>query len=198
VLKAAPLEVRLYESTGEMKEVAVHARSYDTAQVIEDPKHYEGILATKRKYFGNILHKRFLELGKTAKKFLEGLVAGGLPPLRHLQRILNLVSAYGREEVISAMQHAMTCNAYGASYVETILRQRREAKGLPELPSLHIPQRPEWNDLTTDDPDLAVYDQMPGAPPSGELPLAEPSNGELPFEDLPPDEEAGGPIPTRR
>jgi transposase len=154
-LKATATAVQLFLST---EEVAVHLRSYDRGAVIENPKHYEGILSTKRKYFSNILHKRFLELGPVAKEFLEGLTEAEVHPLRHLQRILNLVGAYGKESVIEAMGHAISCNAYGASYVENILFQRRSAQGLPEIQQLEIPEKPDWNNIVTDEPDLSIYD----------------------------------------
>ncbi|HMX43135.1 MAG TPA: IS21 family transposase [Elusimicrobiota bacterium] len=156
VLKATSTQVRLLL---DCQEVAAHPRSYDRGQVIEDPKHYEGILATKRQYFHTILHKRFAELGPVAKTFLDGLIAADLHPIRHLQQILMLVTTYGKDEVLSAMEHAMTCNALGSAYVQNILLQRRAAKGLPELPSLEIPQRPEWNTIETPDPDLSLYDE---------------------------------------
>jgi transposase len=154
-LKATATAVRLFLGA---EEVAAHPRSYDRGAVIENPKHYEGILSTKRKHFSNILHKRFLELGPVAKQFLEGLAQAEVHPLRHLQRILNLVSAYGKESVLAAMEHATSCNAYGASYVENILLQRRSAQGLPEMQQLEIPERPDWNNIITDEPDLSIYD----------------------------------------
>jgi transposase len=168
ILKASPAQVRLFLDT---KEIAVHARSYDRAQLVDDPKHYEGILATKRKHFHNILHKRFLELGETAKTFLDGLIHAELHPARHIQQILNLVSAYGKDEVIAAMQHAISCNAFGGVYVQNILLQRRAAQGLPEVQSLDFPQRPEWNEITTEEPDLSIYDQaLEGEPKPPTLP----------------------------
>lgn len=155
-LKAAANEVRLFLDA---REIAAHPRSYDRGQLIENPQHYEGILATKRKHFRHILHKRFLELGETAQAFLEGLLQAELSPARHLQQILNLVSAYGKDEVLSAMKHAAACNAFGGSYVQNILLQRRAAQGLREVAPLDISQRPEWNEIVTEEPDLSVYDK---------------------------------------
>jgi len=170
-----------------IEEIASHPRRYDRGVVIEDRQHYEGILSTKRKHFHNILHKRFLELSQTAKAFLEGLTRAESQPARHLQEILNLVSAYGKDDVLSAMEHAASCNAYGASYVKSILLQRRAAQGLPEIPSIDIPQRPDWNELTTEDPDLSVYDQaLEGDPPKGEPPGSNPpADNDDPPEALP-------------
>ena len=155
-LKATARKVSLWL---ESEEIASHLRCYDRGQVVENPKHYEGILATKRKHFRHILHKRFAELGPTAATFLDGLIAADVSPARHLQQILNLVSTYGQDEVLAAMEHAIDCNAFGGAYVQNILLQRRAARGLPELQSLDIPQRPDWNDIETSDPDLSVYDQ---------------------------------------
>ena len=167
VLKATATAVRLLFET---REVAFHVRSYDRGAVIENPKHYEGILSTKRKHFSNILHKRFLELGPIAGQFRDGLIAAGVHPLLHIQQCLKLVTTYGKEDVLSANQHAMECNAYGASYVENILLQRRAAQGLPEIQSLDIPQRPDWNDLTTEEPDLSIYDSAMEEPPGEDQP----------------------------
>ena len=157
ILKADAIHVRILSDT---LEIAVHARSFGRAQVIENPKHYEGVLSTKRRHFTAalciILNKRFLELGDAARSFREGLVRTEARPWMHLQHILNLIGPYGKEEVLSAMAHAASCNVYGAGYVNSILLQRRAAQGLPEVQSLDIPQRPEWNDIQTDDPDLSV------------------------------------------
>jgi len=74
---------------------------------------------------------------------------------------------------LSAMEHAASCNAYGAGYVKSILLQRRAAQGLPEVQPLDIPQRPDWNQLTSEDPDLSVYDQAmegKGRPPRDQGP----------------------------
>ena len=156
ILKATPTQVRLLS---ESTEVAVHRRSFDRGVVVENPQHYEGILSTKRKHFGLILTKRFRELGALAQSFMDGLLRTESRPAQHLQQILNLVSTYGRQEVIAALEHAASCNVYGASYVKSILLQRRAAQGLAEIPSIQIPQRPDWNDIVTEDPDLSIYDQ---------------------------------------
>lgn len=156
ILKADAQRVRLLFN---VEEIVSHPRAYDRGRVVDDPKHYEGILATKRKHFHNILHKRFAELGPIADTFLAGLIAAELHPARHLQQILGLATIYGADEVLAAIQHAVACNAFGGSYVHNILLQRRAAQGLPELPALDIPQRPEWNDIETPDPDLSIYDE---------------------------------------
>jgi transposase len=155
ILKADAMHVRVLSDT---LEIAVHTRSFGRGQVIDNPKHYEGVLSTKRRHFTLILNKRFLELGEAARSFREGLVRTEPRPWMHLQQILNLIGPYGKEDVVSAMAHAASCNVYASGYVKSILLQRRAAQGLPEIQSIDIPQRPDWNNIQTDDPDLSVYD----------------------------------------
>ena len=102
-LKADASRIRIFADAGE---IASHPRSYDRGVVVDDPKHYEGILSTKRKHFGLILGKRFSDLGPVANAFMEGLARAEVRPAHHMQQILNLVSLYGKEAVLSAMEHA--------------------------------------------------------------------------------------------
>ena len=155
ILKADATQVRILSDAFE---IAVHTRRFGRGLVIDNPKHYEGVLSTKRRHFTLILNKRFIELGEPARHFREGLVRTEARPWMHLQKILGLIGTYGKEEVLSAMQHADTCNVYAAGYIKSILLQRRAAKGLPEIQPIDIAQRPAWNDIQTDDPDLSVYD----------------------------------------
>jgi hypothetical protein len=155
ILKADATQVRILSDAFE---IAVHTRRFGRGLVIDNPKHYEGVLSTKRRHFTLILNKRFIELGEPARHFREGLVRTEARPWMHLQKILGLIGTYGKQEVLSAMQHADTCNVYAAGYIKSILLQRRAAKGLPEIQPIDIAQRPAWNDIQTDDPDLSVYD----------------------------------------
>jgi hypothetical protein len=156
LLKASSNEVWIVDKT---KEIARHRRSYDRGELLSDPKHFEGIKATKRNFFLQEAHKRFIGLGPIAKTFLDGIIAAEQQPPAHLKILLDLVSTYGKDAVLSAIEHAIACNAYGANYVHNILLQRRMAAGLREVPPLEIPQKPDWNALDTEDPDLSIYDE---------------------------------------
>ncbi len=63
-------------------------------------------------------------------------------------------------EVLAAVREALKYKAYGAAYVQSILFQRRTAKNLGEILPLTIPQKPEWNELRTKEPDLSIYDKL--------------------------------------
>ena len=142
------------------REIARHRRSYDRCAVIEDPKHIAGITALKRKAFNARQEKRFLGFGREAKEYYEGLLSGQVYPARHITKIMELAATYSESEVLAAVREALKFKAFGAAYVQSILLQKRTAKGLQEILPLTIPQRPDWNDITTSQPDLSIYDKL--------------------------------------
>jgi len=142
------------------KEIACHRRSYDRGIVVEDPKHFEGILAIKKKAFASRLQKGFLELGKPAEDYLKGLAEAQVHLSRHIAQIMELVTTYGKEETLKALSHALEFKAFGAAYVQNILLQKRAAKGLKEILPISIPQKPSWNEIVTEEPDLSIYDKL--------------------------------------
>ena len=73
---------------------------------------------------------------------------------------MELVAAYGKQEVLEAMAVAHEFRAFGAAYVQNILMQKRNAKGLKEILPITIPQKPAWNEILTEEPDLSIYDKL--------------------------------------
>lgn len=158
LIKANSNDIRILANDNE--EIARHKRSYDRGAVIEDPKHLEGILALKRKALAARIEKGFLNLGEVAKIYHEGLVANQVHLGKHITRIMELVNCYGQKEVLEAMGEAMKFKAFGAAYVQNILIQKRTNKGLKEILPITIPQKPEWNEIITQEPDLSTYDKI--------------------------------------
>ena len=68
---------------------------------------------------------RFISFGEEAQAFLEGLNRTGQPIKKNLAKLLALHDQYGTPDLIQALQRAMAHNAYGASYVENILHQKK-------------------------------------------------------------------------
>ena len=154
----------------EGKEIARHPRCYDRDAVIEDSKHFAGILAVKRKALAQRLHNSFMELGPGAGDYLEGLGSVYTNVGRHIARIMELVAAYGKREVLEAMAAAFEFRAFGAAYVQNILLQKRNAKGLKEILPITIPQKPAWNEIITEEPDLSIYDKLIESPKNTDEP----------------------------
>lgn len=157
ILRASKDTLRIFADS---KEIAQHARCYDRGSVIEDPKHFEGILALKRKAFASKIQQSFLELGEQARIYLDGLAETEIYPHRHIAQIMELVAAYGKNNVLKAIAHALEFKAFGAAYIKNIIQQEMTNKGLKEILPIHIPQKPSWNEIVTEEPDLSVYDKL--------------------------------------
>jgi transposase len=67
------------------------------------------------------LQERFAELGKTATRFLEGLLQAQRYGKDHAQRVLALLGTYARADVLAALERAVRYGAYSYTAVERIL-----------------------------------------------------------------------------
>ena len=84
------------------------------------------------------LRQRFAELGEVATRFLEGLLKKQRYGKRQAQRVLGLLSAYHRADVLAAMERAVKYHAYSLSSLERIL----SAQATP---------KPSWQSLSESD-----------------------------------------------
>lgn len=156
-LRAYPDKIILFD---DRKQVARHKRSYERGVVVEDPKHYEELLAIKRRAHASKLKDTFLCLGESAKSYLDGLLKADLNLPHHLSQIMDWVRLYGKTEVLQAIDHALNFNAFGAAYLKNIILQQRAARGLKETPPIVIPAKPAWTELSAEEQDLSLYDEM--------------------------------------
>lgn len=157
ILRASKDALRIF---ADAKEIAQHARCYERGSVIENPKHFEGILALKRKAFASKIQQSFLGLGEQARIYLDGLIANEVYPHRHITQIMELAAVYGKNNVLKAITHALEFKAFGAAYIKNIIQQELTNKGLKEILPIQIPQKPAWNEIVTEEPDLSVYDKL--------------------------------------
>jgi hypothetical protein len=140
--------------------VATHARCYEKYRVIEDPAHYAGLLAQRKKAAQTKRIESFLALGPECEVYLKGLVAAELHLPSHLEKLNELVRLYGREEILSALRHALSYNAFGAAYVQNIVLQRRAARKLRRPQPVILTKKPEWMDIAVEETDLGLYDRL--------------------------------------
>jgi len=157
LLKATLHTVELYDG---IRRVASHARSFERGVVIENPAHYEGLTAEKKKALASKLKDKFLNLGPVACAYLEGLLRNGLHLHHHITTILECVTLYGKTEVLQAMDHAHACSAYGAPYIKNIILQQRAARGVQEPAPIVIPAQPAWTQVFVEEQDLSLYDDL--------------------------------------
>jgi len=164
LLKASKDEVRIFNPANVPRLLATHRRSFERAIAVEDPKHYEGLIAEKKKAFASKLKDQFLNLGELAKLYLDGLVASELNAHHHIAQIMESVRLYGKTEVLQAIGHALRHKAYGAPYLKNIILQQRAARGLKEHMPIVIPAKPAWTQLAVEEQDLSLYDDLFDAP----------------------------------
>lgn len=165
-LKVSPHTLEIFDG---LTRVAHHLRSYEKYQIIENPHHYEGILAQRKKAQATKTHESFLALRPEAKEYLAGLMATELHVHSHLAKIQKLVALYGKSAVASALLHALSFKAFGAGYIQRILLQQRAAKNIPEPQPIILSRKPQWNQLAVEQTDLAIYDQLFDDPQSSEV-----------------------------
>ncbi len=99
-------------------------------------------------------------MGEPAKAYLHGMLAAELHLPYHVAKIMNLVARFGKTEVLGAIERALAFKAFGGPYIQNIIFQCRARRGAPELPPLEIASRPEWTDITIDEQNLDLYDEL--------------------------------------
>jgi transposase len=156
-LKAGPHRVELFDGPGL---VASHGRCYERHRVYEDPAHLKDILLARKKARAARAHNDFLALAPECRDYLTGLVAAELDLHAHLDKIMDLVHLYGKTEVAGAVAHALRFRAFGASYIQRVIQQRRAARDMPEPTPIILTKKPDWNRLAVEQTDLSVYDDL--------------------------------------
>jgi transposase len=157
-LCATPQEIEIYDEVG--RRVARHVRSYEKYRVFEKPEHYEGLLAERKKARATKRIEVFLTLAPECEAYLKGLVAAELHVGAHLDKIQDLISRYGKAEVMSALLHALAHKAFGADYIERIVHQQRSARQAPEPQEISLIKKPHWAKVTVEQTDLSLYDEL--------------------------------------
>jgi hypothetical protein len=71
---------------------------------------------------------RFAELGPAGTRFLEGLLAGARYGRNQAERVLTLVAAYPRGDVIAALERAVQYGAFSLGAIGRILAARSQPK----------------------------------------------------------------------
>jgi transposase len=107
-------------TTGARQELKTHHPSSDPGQRAE------------------LLRQRFNELGPVAVQFLDGLLAKQIQGKLQAQRLLALVAHYQRDDVRSALAHAVRFGAFSLAAIRRILAAHARPKPLlDELAELH-------------------------------------------------------------
>lgn len=108
--------------------IAQHPRSQQKYQLIEDPRHYKGLLSS-RPHGAYFKHRdALLALGETAHRYVELLTKTELRLPHQIKKIVQLVELYGKTEVLAAMEQALPYNALGHEYLRNIIQANRRKR----------------------------------------------------------------------
>jgi len=95
-IKATAKQIFVYDKA---RILTSHQRSYEKYLVIENPQHYEGLLAQRKKARMTKLVELFLGLSADCKEYLKGLVTAELNLQSQLEKIQGMANQYGKSDV---------------------------------------------------------------------------------------------------
>ena len=140
------------------KQVALHARSWDVGQDIEDPSHKQALLEHKpRASAAGALPPALGALGEAGRTYFKLFAAGARSIHRETVRLVFLVELFGAAATSSAVEEVMRTGHVGAEYVEYVLRHKRGL--VPQAAPLRLGNL-ELDAISLPEPDLAVYDRL--------------------------------------
>lgn len=140
--------------------IAIHKRSYNKNQRIEDPQHFKELLKIKKAARDSKLRDRFLALAPCCSRYFEGLLNLEKDLKAELREIMQQVNSYGIYEVIPAIEKALEHKAFGAAYVKNIIAQNRAQRKEKIITPLRLSKYPEIESLEVLPKSLACYDQL--------------------------------------
>jgi hypothetical protein len=156
-LVASNEQVRIVDGT---REVARHARSWGTGQVVEDARHIEALVRLKRAARELKGRDRLRAQVPQTDAIFEVLALRGENLGAHTSRLLTLLDDYGPDELCAAVQEAVAREAFGAGSVAHVLEQRRRARGLVPPVGVILPDDPRVRDLRVTPHRLEDYDEL--------------------------------------
>jgi len=151
-VKADTATVTIYHGS---KKVVAHQRCWQRHCRIENIAHKEQVKKMNKRLWQDRQIAALASLGADARLYLQGLIEANIPIKKNVSRILNLKNEYGSAAIITAIQIAITYNAFGANYIENIVYQKMTPR------KKHPPVKLKKNDLnriTLNKPSLAEYD----------------------------------------
>jgi transposase len=140
--------------------IAIHTRSFDRAQQIEDPAHLEALTARKRHAREHRAKDRLHHAAPAA----QALFLAAAERRQHLgvltRGLIELLNAHGAEALEHAIAEALERDTPHLAGVRHLIDQHRHLSGQPPPLPLALPDDPRLRDLHVRPHDLADYDQL--------------------------------------
>lgn len=156
-LLASPTTVRVLAGSDE---IARHARSYDTGQVVEDEAHVRDLIAATRQTNPSSARDRLRLAVPIVATLLERLATRGESLRVQVARLVSLLDDYGPQELTAAIERALERDALGAGAIAHILETRRRQRGLTPPMPMALPDHPGVRELDVTPHRLETYDAL--------------------------------------
>jgi transposase len=140
--------------------IASHERSWDKGQRIEDPQHIKDLVAYKRNGHKHHGLGRLHHAAPASGDFMARAAERDLNLGSITARLLTLLDEYGANELDAALVEINGRELVGVPAVQTVLEQRRHAKGRPAPLAIALPDDPRIRELVVRPHDLATYDHL--------------------------------------
>jgi hypothetical protein len=149
-------EVRILAST---QVIAEHERSWDCGTAIEDKRHIEQLIQTKRRSKTQRCTDRLLQVSPSSRAFLELAAERGANLGRLTQQLVELLDAHGAYDFEEALVDVIEHDRIHLGAVRHVLDRNRTARGLP--PAVAAPASPTRHaHLVVKPHDLGSYDHI--------------------------------------
>ena len=142
------------------REVARHARSFESGVCLEDPAHLEGLVRAKHQARELTGRDRLKAAVPESAALFEAWALRGEPFGYHTHRLLKLLDDYGAAELRAATRIAVERGAPTSGSIAHVLEQRRRARGLTPPVAIDLSHRPELRDLRLIPHRLEDYDAL--------------------------------------
>jgi transposase len=140
--------------------VASHPRSFEKGQVIEDPRHIEGLILEKKRARKERGLDRLQRAAPSSAELLGKLAERGENLGAAVARLIKILESYGARELEWAMAECLKRGVPHPHAVRHALEKRREAEGQdPALP-LTLSEEVRARDPVVPPPSLNPYDQL--------------------------------------
>lgn len=142
------------------REVASHLRSWDRAQLIEDPQHIADLVVAKRDAHQHRGQHRVLHAVPSAEALMMLLAQRGEPLGSSVAYLGKLLDEYGPSDMEVAVGQAVQAHTPHPHSVRLLLQKLRFARGLPPAAVRPLVANPKLRDIEVQPHDLATYDSL--------------------------------------
>jgi len=155
-LLASPERIRILDGN---LTIADHPRCYDRHQSIENPDHFQALLAQKQKAQAAAAGNRLTITVPESRTFLQEAFQHGESILRTTKQLLTLLDDYGAPALTAALRLALQRDTPRAASVAFLLQKNSRAAAPPPLP-VDLSRRPELPLFNVSTTPPEVYDAL--------------------------------------